>query len=154
MSAVCEYSSTGSEGRSLPVHRSQPEFVDLCQSTDDGERHQEEIASDSGPSSKGMNSSSSDTIRSNEEMRKTHSFSRSRPKKKKEMDSKQPIPHWFRKLLVARKQIEILVAQLEKVTQERDDLLMQQDLNQQIAGNKFFVICFVVLAKLILSDYV
>ena len=141
MSAVCELSSKGSERQSSSSRWPEPEFVDLSESTDDDEGHQEEIATDSSSSSKEINSSS-DTIRPNQEMRKTHSFSRSRPKKKKEMDSKQPIPHWFRKLLVARKQIEILVAQLEKVTQERDDLLMQQDLNQQIAGYKFFLFVF------------
>jgi len=91
MRAVCEYSSTCSEGQSSPLSRSEPEFVDLCESTDD-EGHQEEMASDSGLSSTGMNSSS-DTIRANKEMRKTHLFSRSRPKKSKEMDFEQPVPH-------------------------------------------------------------
>ena len=120
MSAVCESSS------SIAVL---PECVDISDSTDD-ESHQEKRKSDAEEHSSSY---------TNKDMRKTHSFSRSRPKKDKKMDYDRP-PRWFHKLVSARKMSENLIVQLndvrlqlEIVTQERDDLLRRLD-DQQMAG--------------------
>ena len=76
-------------------------------------------------------------------MSKTHSVSRSRPRKNKQMDSdSQWSSHFFKMYVTAREkyqqvfeQLNNVKEQLNKVTQERDDLLIkQQVLNQQMAS--------------------
>ena len=75
-------------------------------------------------------------------MSKTHSFSRNRPRKNKQMNSdSQWSSHFFKMYASAREKYQQVFEQLNnvkellnKVTQEREDLLKQQELTQQIAG--------------------